>query len=317
MNGRFGSARTAALAAATGSRTRSRAPKTSQSRERRRWAIAATVPLILSAVAACSGSAGVASDAASAPAGTPVTTSAPAGTPVATLVETASPVASAAPTGAAPQVTVTSSVADGPLTRPVEWIAQVAGPTDMVIDHVDFLLDGKVAWTEHNVPYTFNDDGQLLLPWVLTPGPHQLAVNVVTASGVVASAQAEVTTDRPPVPAALLDRKFVRTVPASESGPAGDWHLRFGADGVIIVDDPWGTGVSEGFHAAPDGTLSLFGPANWIEPADHEGYFCGPDGVVGMHWKAKGSVLTLSSTDHPDPCPGRASVFAGTWTVSP
>jgi hypothetical protein len=188
----------------------------------------------------------------------------------------------------------------------------------MVIDHVEFLLDGKVAWIEHNAPYTFNDDGNALMPWVLTPGSHELAVNVVTASGVAASAQVAVTTDRAPVPAALLDRKFVRTMPAGGQMPGGDWHLRFGVDGVVIVDDPEGGGANEGFRAAADGTMSLYGPANWVEPVARQGSFCDyAEGAVAMRWEVTGSELTLSSGDHPDPCPDRAFLFAGTWTVSP
>ena len=286
---------------------------TSPSRVRRTLVIAATVPIVLSAVAACSGS-GAAGDATPSPGTSAVATSVATASPLAK----ASPAAAATPSEAASPLTVISSLADGPLTRAVDWTARVSGPTDVAIDRVEFLLDGKVAWTEHNPPYTFNDDGNVLMPWVLTPGSHQLAINVVTASGVAATTQIAVTTDRAPVPAALLDRKFVRNVPANASGPAGDWHLRFGADGVIIVTDPWGGGVTEGFQAGADGTFSLYGPANWAASASLRGSLCDyAEGAVAMHWEVKGSELALSSDGQPDPCPDRASVFAGTWTVSP
>ena len=280
------------------------------SRSRRHGTRATTLvgALFLSAVAACSGSAGAASDA----------THAPGDSPAATGGETAGTTAAAAPSEAVSQVTVTSSITDGPVTDAVDWTARVAGTPDVAIDHVDFLLDGTVAWTEHNAPYTFNDDGNSFLPWVLTPGTHQLTINVVTSSGVAASAQVAVTTDRPPLPAALVDRKFVRTVPASAVGPTGDWHLKFGADGVIIVTDPWGGGVTEGFQAAADGTFSLYGPANWTAPASLKGSICDyAEGVAAMRWEVKGSELTMSPGDRPDPCPDRAFLFAGTWAVSP
>ncbi len=281
---------------------------TSQFRARRTWVSVVALPIVLTAVAACSGSGGAASDA----------THAPGDSLAARVGETAGTTAAAAPSEAASPLTVTSSLADGPLTGAVDWTARVSGPTDVAIDHVEFLLDGTVAWTEHNAPYTFNDDGNSFLPWVLTPGTHQLAINVVTASGVAATTQIAVTTDRAPVPAALLDRKFVRTVPANASGPAGDWHLRFGGDGVIIVTDPWGGGVTEGFQAAADGRFSLYGPANWTAPASLRGSFCDyAEGSTAMRWEVNGSELTLSSDGQPDPCPDRASLFAGTWTVSP
>ena len=194
---------------------------TSPSRVRRTWASVVAIPIVLTAVAACSGS-GAAGDATPSPSNSPVATSVATASPPAT----AGPPASAAPSEAASPLTVTSSLADGPLTGAVDWTARVSGPTDVAIDRVEFLLDGKLAWTEHNPPYTFNDDGNVLMPWVLTPGSHQLTINVVTSSGVAASAQVAVTTDRPPLPAALVDRKFVRTVPASAVGPTGDWHLK-------------------------------------------------------------------------------------------
>ena len=87
---------------------------------------------------------------------------------------------------------------------------------------------------------------------------------------------------------------------------------------MIIVTDPWGGGVTEGFQAAADGTFSLYGPANWTAPASLRGSICDyAEGAVAMRWEVKDSELTLSSGGGPDPCPGRASVFAGTWAVSP
>ncbi len=168
---------------------------TSQSRVRRTWAAIVAVPIVLTAVAACSGS-GAAGDATPSPGNSAVATSVATASPPAT----ASPAAAATPSEAASPLIVTSSLADGPLTGAVDWTARVSGPTDVPIDHVEFLLDGKVAWIEHNPPYTFNDDGNVLMPWVLAPGTHQLAINAVTASGVAATTQIAVTTDRPPVP---------------------------------------------------------------------------------------------------------------------
>ena len=74
-------------------------------------------------------------------------------------------------------------------------------------------MDGVITWTEHNVPYQFNDDGNLLIPWVLPPGSHQLEIKAVTASGAFATTQARITTTRAPVPAALRGKVFIRSMP--------------------------------------------------------------------------------------------------------
>src|SRR4029077_17442257 len=110
--------------------------------------------------------------------------------------------ACAGPSGNAGAATlrVTSSIADrAVLTEPVPWIVTVTGlTTSDAIDRVDFSIDGSIAWTEPNSPYTFNDDGYLLIPAVLTPGSHRLAIDAVTVSGTHATTAATVTTTRPP-----------------------------------------------------------------------------------------------------------------------
>ena len=103
---------------------------------------------------------------------------------------------------------VSSSIADGVvLTDPVSWTATVTGVTASdAIARVDFSIDGSIAWTEHNSPYTFNDDGYLLINGVLTPGSHLLAIDAATASGDHAATHATVTTTRPRYPSSCLTR---------------------------------------------------------------------------------------------------------------
>ena len=57
-----------------------------------------------------------------------------------------------------PAFTVTSSI-DGTTVLPhrLRWIARPKLPAARV-DRVDFLIDGTVAWIEHEPPYTFSDD---------------------------------------------------------------------------------------------------------------------------------------------------------------
>jgi hypothetical protein len=230
------------------------------------------------------------------------------------------------PTGAPTQtvaaasvLTVGSSIADGAaLTTPTAWIATVGGDVAALpVDRVEFLIDGELAWTEHHLPYDFNDDGNVLVPSVLDPGSHQLEVDVYTAAGKAATATATVTTVRPAVPAAIAGKSFTHGV-----GNGGSWRYTFGSDGVIRFDDSFGSGGTEAFIALPDGTISFYGPANWIVPEDRRGGFCDspegstPEGTTVMHWQIVGSNIVIASTGASEPCPGRTSNLAGEYTPS-
>ena len=215
----------------------------------------------------------------------------------------------------AAKLRVSSSIADqAVLTDPVSWTATVTGVTASdAIARVDFSIDGSIAWTEHNSPYTFNDDGYLLINGVLTPGSHLLAIDAATASGAHATTRATVTTTRPTVPVELLDKGFVRSRPAGGPTPAGDWRIEFDVDGVIGITDPGGGRATEAFVATSDGGLTLYGPANWIVPESDRGGFCDePENIAKMHWQLSGSDLVISAGGT-DNCSGRMSLFAGTW----
>lgn len=219
------------------------------------------------------------------------------------------PAAAASIPSSASVLTVGSSIADGAaLTTPTAWIATVGG--DLVVapvDRVEFLIDGQLAWTEHNAPYSFNDDGNLLVPSVLDPGSHQLEVDVYTAAGKAASTVTTVTTGRPAVPAALAGKSFVHE----------SWHYTFGSDGVIRFDDTNGSGGTEAFVALPNGTISFYGPTNWIVPDDRRGGFCDtPEGMTAMRWRTVGANVAITSTGANEPCPGRTSNLAGDYAPS-
>jgi hypothetical protein len=224
-----------------------------------------------------------------------------------TVTATSAPTAASTPGSL---LTVTSSIADGTsLATPMTWVATVAGQLTAPVDRVEFLIDGRLAWTEHNPPYFFNDDGNMLIPSVLDPGSHHLVIDVYTAAGPVATATATVTTSRPVVPASLAGKTFSHQ---PEGGPA--WRYTFGADGVIRFDDASGSGGTEAFIATPDGELTLYGPANWIVAEDRRGSFCdGPEGITTMKWHMSGQDLTLSPMGLADRCPDRATNLTGAY----
>ena len=119
------------------------------------------------------------------------------------------------------------------------------------------------------------------------------------------------------VPSTLAGRTFGQAEPDGGSPRADIWRLTFGANGVIAFDDPGGSGGNEGFIATSNGSISLYGPANWIEPQDRQGGFCDTvEGVAKMHWQLRATTLTLSKVGT-DPCDGRTFILAGTWTLEP
>ena len=232
------------------------------------------------------------------------------------------PAATSTTTTAPSPLAITSSIADGTnLTTPTAWIATVTGQSAVSpVDRVEFLIDGDLMWVEQNLPYSFNDDGNLFVPSVLDPGSHLLSVDVYTSSGVAATSEANVTTTRPSVPAELEGKGFKHQAPEQQCAtcdvPDGVWRIEFGADGVIRFDDPLGGKGTEAFEATSDGVLTLYGPTSWIVPEEARGGFCDPNGIATMNWQISGADLILSASGTDDPCPGRAGVFTGTYQPS-
>jgi hypothetical protein len=222
---------------------------------------------------------------------------------------------------------VTSSIIDGAsLSEPIAWTATASA----ALNHVDFLVDGAVKWTEYKTPYFFNDDGNLLHPWLLGAGPHLLTALAVATSGAQASSSAHVTvTAGPQVPAALAGT-FTRSVTAPDyartasyrtqedinigQAPDGTWIVHFQPNGLILFDDPKGSGGSEALSATPAGTLTMGGPANWLVPKDRWGSFCVKEAPGPYHWSIAGRTLTITGDEKK--CADRDSVFIGTWSQS-
>ena len=97
---------------------------------------------------------------------------------------------------------------------------------------------------------------------------------------------------------------------------SGVFALAFKAEGVIAIDDPVAPG-EQGLPGVGGRNITLFGQANWIEPADTRGGFCDTaKGVAKMRWQLQGTHLVLSGVGT-DPCGQRAFLFAGTWTLKP
>jgi hypothetical protein len=223
---------------------------------------------------------------------------------------------------------VVSSINDGAaLSSPLRWRAMPAGLGRKNVTAVQFLIDGRVAWTEHQAPYAFNEDDGLLYPSLIGAGKHSLGVRVRMADGSRASSSSNVTVAaQPALPAAVVGDWERRVTAAdiartqSERGndggpPPGKWKLHIIRNGLIRFDDPMGSGGVEAAAASTPTTLTLEGPPNWLVPKSRQGGFCGPEPTTGYRITAADGRLTLLG--HDPSCPDRESIFDGTWTRIP
>ncbi len=234
-------------------------------------------------------------------------------------------------TSGAPSVHVLSSITDGAtLAGAVEWTAHPVGLTrGQSVERVDFLIDGRALWSSRMPPFIFGleegSTGERLFPWILGPGDHRFAVRATITGGQVVSSSARAGVEiTAPVPHELIGT-FTRTVTARDIArtqrirheapdevlPTGTWRLHIARDGLIDFDDPHGSGGNEAFTAKRSGALGLVGPANWLNPPDRQGSFCGvePDGA--WHWRANRRTVQLIPIR--DTCADRNALFGGAW----
>jgi hypothetical protein len=236
------------------------------------------------------------------------------------------------------------STLDGKKVLPirVHWIAHTLIPASQV-SRVDFLIDGKVRWTD-NEPisgstgsYAFGDadslstEGFLITTW-LTPGEHRFTVRVTETKGAKAVDTVTARVLPAPQPPAALAGAWTRVVTAQDvqkvqtpwSGlpPVGPWKLFFDRVGAWELA-PGNVGVIDEYDAEP-GVIHVYAPiqmapqSNGLGGTSRFGYrFGGNDctwsGPFGTYqWTVTGTTLTLTAIH--EGCDVRQAVWEGTWT---
>jgi len=211
----------------------------------------------------------------------------------------------------------------------LHWVIRAQLPKSEVA-RVDFLIDGKVRWIEHKVPYNYGSDdngrnrGFLITTW-LRPGKHRFTARVVSRQGTKATHTVVARVLPAPKPPAELVGAWTRTVTAADlikSGPApppaGKWKLVFDQVGAWHLD-PKGSGVVNQYDVKP-GVIRVYAPIwmapNGISRFGHKGLGgsdCTSAGPFGSYrWSVDGEQLTLDASK--ERCGNRRAIWEGVWT---
>lgn len=244
--------------------------------------------------------------------------------------------------GAGDEAFTVSSSLDGKKVLPLRshWLGYTSLPPAQV-DRVEFLIDGKVRWIEHNPPYNYASDdngknmGYLITTW-LKPGLHRFAVRVFDKTGHPEKDAFTARVVAAPAPPPELAGTWTRT----ESAPRG-WRFRLWFDRVGV----WYTAPFPRSHRRPvtgfvdqfevrGHTLDVYGSVvagvqevekgvcngNGCLRIRHDGelneisgFICNFSGPFGNYrWSVSGDTLTLRVIH--EGCRGRGQTLAGTWT---
>jgi hypothetical protein len=231
--------------------------------------------------------------------------------------------ASTAPTGqpssssSSPQpIGVTSSL-DGHSTLPhrIHWVAKPSPGTD--ISEVDFLIDGKQLWVEHNAPYFYGDDGNYLVTSFLKPGEHGFTARVVTFDGATATDTVTAGVSPSPAPPAAVAgtwKRFVKQGSDPASPPSGYWRLIVGKVGWEIVDTAGGGNLLDVAYLTPRLLEVRTGMASGHEGFDLNGWCNDEPGTpVRFRWSVSGAHLLFTFAGG-HACPGFSEFVAASWT---
>lgn len=224
-----------------------------------------------------------------------------------------------------PRLTVTSTL-DGRTTLPhrIHWQALPIGPSQDVSE-VDYLIDGKLRWVEHNAPYFYGGDvpgeDNYLVTSFLTPGMHAFTVRAIWADGKTATDTVRAQVGPTPAPPAVLAGTWKRFQGqmGSSSPPAGYWRLVISKVGWEIYDTSGGGNlldvaylspglveIRQGMFTSPDSQLDGNGWCN-----------NDPGPTVRLRYAVRGRTLTFTPIG-PRGCGGgdyvTGSQWRGAWT---
>lgn len=229
----------------------------------------------------------------------------------ATAVHTASPA----------KLRVTSTL-DGLTSLPhrIHWQALPSGPSSDVSE-VDYLIDGKLRWVEHDAPYSYGSDGNYLVSSFLAPGAHTFTARAIWADGRTATDTVRAQVSPAPTPPAALAgtwKRFQGQMDPS-SPPPGYWRLVISSVGWRIYDTSGGGNLLDVAYPSP-GLLEIRQGMFTSPNSQLEGNgWCNnePGPTVRLRYAVHGKTLTFTPIG-PRGCGGTdyvtGSHWRGAWT---
>jgi hypothetical protein len=249
-------------------------------------------------------------------------------------------------TAATPTLMVTSTL-DGKSVLPhrIHWLGFPSIPPAKVAK-VEFLIDGKLGWTEHKAPYVFAADdagrnrGYLVTSW-LAAGMHRFTVRVTANDGTIGTHTVTARVVAPPPPPSALAGTWHRTLdttaaprggsaanPTNTVVPTGSYTLTFerrwardkfpgswvlpqsnrNGNGLVFLNDY--TADATRVHLAGE---VIFHP--YSDDLAEGGSWCHNSGPPADYkWSVAGDTLTLAPVTGKDACGIRGFIWAGEWT---
>ena len=239
-----------------------------------------------------------------------------------------------------------ASTLDGKRVLPhrLHWLGLPTLPPAK-IKEVDFLIDGKIAWVEHQAPYVYSeDDGPhrgYLVTSFLAPGNHRFVVRAIAIDGRKATDSVVARVLPAPAPPGALAGTWRRNVPdvsaAPMNGTAGNPTDTITPVGTytMVIDKRWiqvrfpgpfhrpqSDNTGEGWifdsdYAAGPTSFQVYGAVTFdtFHEQAETGWWCYSDGPAATYtWSVKGNTLTLTPVGGHDACGIRGFIWAGDWT---
>jgi hypothetical protein len=206
------------------------------------------------------------------------------------------------------------------LPHRVHWL----GKPSLAPSHiraVDFLIDGRRTWVEHNAPYSYGYDGNYLVTTWLKPGLHTFTVVAVASDGRRATVSSEARTVSPETPQDALAGSWQRKVSAAEAGAFGRpglWTLMVDRVGWRLRDPTRRQGALIDVAYLSPTTLEARGgiATRDHDPRENNPWCDEPFEPVRYRWHVEGDRLDLALAG-PKRCDGQSRVWAGHWTRRP
>jgi hypothetical protein len=241
---------------------------------------------------------------------------------------------------------VTSSL-DGKTVLPhrIHWLGYPSLAHEKV-SKVDFVIDGRVAWTEHGAPYVYGSDengrrqGYLVTSW-LSAGRHRFTVRATAKDGTTSSDTVVARVLPAPAPPAALAGTWERALdasgtprPGSAGNPtstlvaSGSWRITFekrwvhdAAPGKFVYPGSNSDGTGFVFlddYTATSTRINVAGEVIFHQLSERlaeGGWWCYPNGPAATYnWSVSGDTLTLTPVGGHDACGVRGFVWSGQWT---